>query len=150
MVAGSGPNAIEAAGRIGDGFIGLAPEADVIQQFEQAGGNEKPRYGQITICWAESEEDARCIVSKIWPNSGLSGEMTQELRTVAHFEQAVKMLSKEQRVEHITCGPDPMVHLEGIYEFVNAGYDHVYIHQIGPDQEGFFRFYEQEIRPNLS
>jgi G6PDH family F420-dependent oxidoreductase len=150
MVAGSGDRAIEAAGRIADGFIGLAPEKDVVKRFERAGGDEKPRYGQVTVCWAESEEEAHCIVSKIWPNSGLKGEMTQELRTVAHFEQAVEMLSKEQRVEHIPCGPDPMVHVESIYKFVNAGYDHVYIHQIGPDQEGFFRFYQQEILPHLN
>ncbi len=150
MVAASGPNAIEAAGRIGDGFIGLAPEKSDVQRFEQAGGAEKPRYGQVTVCWAESEEDAHCLVSKMWPTSGLTGEMSQELRTVAHFEQAVEMLSKEQRVKNIACGPDPMVHLESIYNFINAGYDHVYIHQIGPDQEGFFRFYEQEILPNLN
>jgi G6PDH family F420-dependent oxidoreductase len=149
MVAGSGPNAIAAAGRLGDGFIGLAPETDTIEQFEEAGGGGKPRYGQVTVCWAEDLDDAHCIVAKTWPTSGLTGEMTQELRTVAHFEQAVAMLSKEQRVEHIACGPDPMVHLESIYKFVNAGYDHVYIHQIGPDQEGFFRFFEQELLPQL-
>jgi coenzyme F420-dependent glucose-6-phosphate dehydrogenase len=28
-----------------------------------------------------------------------------------------------------------------------AGLDHVYIHQIGPDQGGFLRFYEREILP---
>lgn len=149
MVAGSGPNAIEAAGRFGDGFIGLAPEADDIERFNKAGGEGKPRYGQVTVCWAESEAEARQTVAKVWPNSGLTGEMSQELRTVAHFEQAVKMLDEAQRVKHITCGPDPMMHLESINKFVDAGYDHVYIHQIGPDQEGFFRFYKQEILPQL-
>ena len=40
-------------------------------------------------------------------------------------------------------------HIAGVKEFVNAGYDHVYIHQIGPDQEGFFRFYERDVLPKL-
>jgi G6PDH family F420-dependent oxidoreductase len=149
MVAGSGSNAIKAAGRIGDGFIGLAPKAKMIQQFQEAGGADKPRYGQITVCWAESEAEAKDIVSTIWPNSGLTGQLSQDLRTVIHFEQAVKMLSKEQRTENITCGPDPQKHKETIRQFIDAGYDHIYIHQIGPDQEGFFRFYQKEILPEF-
>jgi hypothetical protein len=34
-------------------------------------------------------------------------------------------------------------------EFIDAGYDHICIHQIGWDQMGFFRFYAQEVLPTL-
>lgn len=149
MVAGSGPNAIEVAGEIGDGFIGLAPEKETVQAFEEAGGKGKPRYGQLAVCWAESEAEAQDIVYEIWPTGGLRGEMSQELRTVTHFEQAVKMLSKEQIVGDMICGPDPQKHSDGIQKFIDAGYDHVYIHQIGRDQEGFFRFYQKEVLPQF-
>jgi hypothetical protein len=30
---------------------------------------------------------------------------------------------------------------------VKAGFDHVYVHQVGPDQAGFMRFYQREILP---
>ena len=149
MVAASGAKAIEAAGRIGDGFIGLSPKSEQIQQFQEAGGNDNPCYGQVTVCWAESEAEAKAIVSTVWPNSGLRGQLSQDLRTVAHFEQAVKMLSQEQRTENIICGPDPQKYKDSIYEFIDAGYDHIYIHQIGPDQEGFFSFYQEEILPEF-
>lgn len=150
MVAGSGSSAIEAAGEIGDGFIGLAPKKEKVQAFEEAGGRGKPRFGQLTVCWAESEEEARDTVYEVWPNSGLQGEMTAELRTVEHFEQAVKMLSREQVVEDMVCGPDAEKHIQGIQKFFDAGYDHVYIHQIGRDQDGFFDFYQREIIPEFS
>lgn len=39
--------------------------------------------------------------------------------------------------------------MKKIREFVEAGFDHVYIHQVGPEQEGFFGFYEWEILPAL-
>ena len=32
---------------------------------------------------------------------------------------------------------------------LDAGYDHVYLHQIGPDQKGFKRFFENELSPSL-
>ena len=47
------------------------------------------------------------------------------------------------------CGADPEKHLEALRKYADAGYDHVWVHQIGPEQEGFFRFYEQEIIPKL-
>jgi len=29
-----------------------------------------------------------------------------------------------------------------INEYAKAGCDHVWVHQVGPDQEGFFQFFE--------
>ena len=51
--------------------------------------------------------------------------------------------------EAFPCGPDPERHLEAFREYIDAGYDEVYVLQIGPEQESFFRFYEKEILPKL-
>jgi G6PDH family F420-dependent oxidoreductase len=152
MVAASGPNMAAIAGRIGDGLIDTAPKGKIVETFHQAGEGrqQRPCYGQMTVCWAKSAEEAQKTVYEQWPNSGLTGELSQELRTVKHFEQAAKMLSAEQVCEEITCGPDAQQHIAAIEKYVEAGYDHIYIHQIGPDQEGFFRFYEREILPHFS
>jgi coenzyme F420-dependent glucose-6-phosphate dehydrogenase len=149
LVAASGPQAAEAAGRIGDGFITTAPEAELLQRFQAEGGSGKPAYGQLTVCWAEDEATARRIAHEYWPTAAVRGELTQELATPAHFEQAAKMVREEDVAQAIVCGPDAERHIAGVKEFVNAGYDHVYIHQIGPDQEGFFRFYERDVLPKL-
>jgi len=47
-------------------------------------------------------------------------------------------------------GRNPEEHVEAIREYADAGYDHVCIHQVGPDQEGFIRFYEREVLPQLT
>ena len=49
--------------------------------------------------------------------------------------------------EAVVCGPDAERHVDAILEFVRAGFDDVYVHQIGPDQEGFFGFFERELLP---
>ena len=51
--------------------------------------------------------------------------------------------------ESVVCGPDPEPHLRAVREFAEAGSDHVYLHQVGPDQEGFLRFAERELLPAL-
>jgi coenzyme F420-dependent glucose-6-phosphate dehydrogenase len=58
-------------------------------------------------------------------------------------------VDEETIAEAIVCGPDPDKHLEKIREYVDAGYDHVYVHQVGPDQDGFFDFYERSVLPAL-
>ena len=79
----------------------------------------------------------------------IKGELGQELPLPRHFEQAAQMLSPQDVAEGVPCGPDPEPHLDAIREYVDAGFDHVYVHQIGPDQEGFFRFYEREVLPKV-
>jgi hypothetical protein len=68
----------------------------------------------------------------------------------SHFEQAVEMLSEEDVAAKTVCGPDALRHREAIQGYVDAGFEQVYVHQIGPDQDGFFDFYEREIIPTFS
>lgn len=149
IVAAGGEQSAELAGDIGDGLVCTAPKAELVNTFRENGGTGKPCYGQLTVCWAENEAEARRTAYEIWPNAGLQGELTQELPTPAHFEQAVATVREEDVADRVVCGPDPQQHLAQIQKYVDAGFDHVYIHQVGPDQEGFFRFYEREILPKF-
>ena len=148
VVAAGGQEAAALAGRIGDGIVGTAPDGDLLAAFDSAGG-AGPRYGQVTVCWAKSRPEAIRTALEWWPNAGLRGTLPQELPLPSHFEQAAAMVSEDDIADAIACGPDPSEHLEKIRAFVDAGYDHVYIHQVGPDQQGFFRFYERELHPAL-
>jgi hypothetical protein len=49
----------------------------------------------------------------------------------------------------VPCGPDPEPVLEQIRTWEQAGFDHIALHQVGPDQQGFFRFWEQQLQPAL-
>ncbi|MGH2685620.1 MAG: TIGR03557 family F420-dependent LLM class oxidoreductase, partial [Actinomycetota bacterium] len=149
MVAAAGTKAAELAGRIGDGFIGTSPDAEPVKTFQGAGGGDKPRYGQATVCWATTEKEAVRTAHRIWPNAAIKGSMSQELPLPSHFEEAAQMVSADDIAEAMPCGPDPERHLQAIREYIDAGYDHVYVHQIGPDQDGFFRFYAEEVLPKL-
>jgi coenzyme F420-dependent glucose-6-phosphate dehydrogenase len=149
MVAGSGKVSTTLAGRIGDGFVGLAPDAEMLKSFDEAGGAGKPRYGEVNVCWAEDSQQARRTVMEYWPVAGVKGQLMQELPLPSLFEQATSMVPEDDVVATIVCGPDDQEHLENIRKFIDAGYDHVWIHQIGPDQEGFFRFYQDKVLPKL-
>jgi G6PDH family F420-dependent oxidoreductase len=149
LVAASGPRAGELAGRIGDGLVGTGPEAEVLEAFERGGGGGKPRFGELAVCWAPDERQAIRTARERWPIAGLHGPLTSELPLPDHFEQAARMVREEDIAEAVVCGPDAERHVASIRKYAEGGYDHVWVHQIGPDQEGFFRFYEREVLPAL-
>jgi coenzyme F420-dependent glucose-6-phosphate dehydrogenase len=149
MVAAGKPGAAELAGKQ-DGLIAVAPDHELVAAFEAAGGKGKPRYGQVTVCWAESEEEAKRTAHAWWPNAAIQGDLSQELPLPRHFEQAAEMVTAEDVAEQVVCGPDAEAHVAKVKEFAEAGFDHVYVHQVGPDQEGFIDFYASEIIPAVS
>ena len=80
----------------------------------------------------------------------MPGELSQELPLPRHFEQATKIVREEDITSAIVCGPDPHKHRQAIQQYLDAGIEHVYLHQVGPDQDGFFQFYRKEILPAFS
>jgi G6PDH family F420-dependent oxidoreductase len=149
IVSGFGPKAIELAARIGDGYWGNAPQRELIERFEKGGGTG-PRYAQLNVCWAEDEATARRTVHEVWPNGGVPGQLSQDLPTWTHFEEAASMVTEDMAVESVPCGPAAAPILESVRSYLDAGYDHLYFHQIGPDQGGFLRFWADELRGALA
>jgi G6PDH family F420-dependent oxidoreductase len=150
IVSGFGENAARVAGRIGDGYWGTAPDRALLDTFEAAGGHG-PRYAQLRLCWADDVEQAQATVHDIWPNAGLTGQLSQDLPTWTHFEQATAPLTVEQVAAGTPCGPDIADEVaELVEQYVDAGYDHVYFHQVGPDQEAFLDYWERELAQVVS
>jgi G6PDH family F420-dependent oxidoreductase len=149
-VAAAAQTSAELAGRIGDGLISTKPDADVVKTFESKRADAAPKLGMLHVCYAASEAEAKRTAHEWWPNGGLNGELSQELPLPRHFEQAAQNVREEDVASSVVCGPDADRHVEAIMEFVRAGFDHVYVHQVGPDQEGFFRFYEERVLPKAA
>lgn len=144
-----GPRTADLAGSLADGMIGTDPDPDLTARFARAGGTGKPRYAELTVCWGSSERAARRLAKEVWPTAAMESSPSWELPLPAHFEAVAELVTEESVAESVICGPDPERHLAAIAKFAEAGYDHVCVHQVGPDQAGFMRFYEREIFPRL-
>ncbi len=149
VISAFGPLALVVAAEHGDGWMTTGPDADMLRQYRDAGGKGRT-YGAIKACWGEDEGTARKLAHEIWPTSGVPGQLSQDLPTPTHFEQAAANVTVEQATEGTPCGPDPDRYVEAFRPFADAGFDEVAITQIGTDQEGFFQFYERELRDRLA
>ena len=147
-VSAFGPKAVALAARVADGLVSTSPDADGVASYRDQGGTG-PRLAGMKGCWSKDEKAARALAYELWPNAGLPGELAQVLPSPAHFEQAASLVSEDDVADSFPCGPDPDRWLSSMKEYVDAGFDEVYVHQIGPDQEGFFRFWQDELVPRL-
>jgi coenzyme F420-dependent glucose-6-phosphate dehydrogenase len=147
-VAAAKPLAAELAGRAGDSLVNTVPDAEIVEAYRSAGGTG-PRYGQVRICFAEDEQEARETVFRLWRHSGLGGTINQELPRPSDFDAVAESVTLEMATEGVPCGPDPGPIVEQVRAWEQAGFDHICLHQVGADQEGFLRFWEQELRPKL-
>ena len=141
LIAASGPQAAQVAGRVGDGLISTAPDAQLVDGYRTAGrAPDGPRVGQLTVCWADDEAEARATALRVWPNAAIHGAASQELARPEDFEALAQSVTADQVAELVVCGPDPAPYRRAIDDFAAAGYDHVYLHQVGKDQRGFLEF----------
>jgi G6PDH family F420-dependent oxidoreductase len=149
LIAAGGLRSAEVAGRLADGLIATGPEAEYVRAFDATGGRGRPRYGSVTVCWARDEKSARKTAHRVWPTAAMESSLSWELPLPQHFEDAAKLVTADAVAREIVCGPDPEKHVAAIAKYVEAGFDHVVIHQVGPDQAGFFAFYAKEVLPTL-
>jgi len=147
-VSAFGPKAVEVAARIGDGLCSTKPDGDLIAQYRESGG-KGPAQGAFKVCHAATEAQGVETALRVWPNEHLPGELAQVLPTPRHFEQASSLVTEQMVAEALPTGPDPKRYLETFREYVDAGYDEVYVQQIGPDQEAFFEFWQRDVAPHL-
>jgi G6PDH family F420-dependent oxidoreductase len=150
LVAAGGPKAAQLAGRVGDGLVTGHPDPEVRAAFEASGGQGKPRFCQIAVCWAADEAQARRTAHQVWPIAALPSSLKWELPLPAHFEDAARLVTEEAIAQKVVCGPDPERHVAAVRRAAEAGFDRVCVHQIGPDQEGFLRFYAREVVPRIA
>jgi coenzyme F420-dependent glucose-6-phosphate dehydrogenase len=149
MIAASKEGAAELAGHEADAMITTQTSAKLVKQFQAAGGGGKPCCVELSACWAEDEAAARRTAHEIWALAALPDPLFTELAQPSHFAAAFEPIAQDLVAQNVVCGPDPEAWIEKIRAAEQAGHTHVCIHQIGPDQEGFFRFWERELRARV-
>lgn len=149
LVSAFGPKAVAVAAQIGDGYVNVTPDAEMLRAYRDGGGKGVAQAG-VKVCWAETVDAAIEQGHRLWANELIPGEAIVELPTPADFGAVSSLVTRDMFAESITCGPDPKAHISAIEEYFDAGYDEVFVGQMGPDQQGMIDFYAREVLPHFS
>ena len=148
VVAASQEKAAQLAGRIGDGYMNVAPDKETLEKYEQAGG-KGDKYAKVTGFWGAPRDEALKQAHKRWPNMGLGGSLSQDLALPRDFEAGAETVRPEDLEDQLALGSDPDAWVEQIRKFDEAGFTHVAVHHVGDDQAGFVDWMARELKPRL-
>ncbi|MGW4527425.1 TIGR03557 family F420-dependent LLM class oxidoreductase [Amycolatopsis sp. NPDC004378] len=148
-VSGFGPQATELAGRIGDGYCTVVPDAGLVRTFRESGGGDKPVQAGMKVSWDADPEAALDQAHRLWANDALPGQLAQILPRPEDFEAATTFVPRADVAEAIVCGDDPKAHAERVRQYVDAGVDEIYVQQVGRDHESFFRGWQEYVLPEF-
>jgi G6PDH family F420-dependent oxidoreductase len=149
LVSGFGPKSVALAARIGDGYCSTMPDSSLVERFRSGGGGDKVAQAGTKVCWGPDADECVKTAHRLWPNEALPGELAQVLATPPHFEQASQLVTEEMIAESVPCGPDVDRIADTFQEFADAGFDELYVQQIGPRQEEFFELLARELLPRM-
>jgi G6PDH family F420-dependent oxidoreductase len=131
-------------------MVAVEPEAELVEKFEQAGGEGKPKVGQVALCYDEDKDEAIRRAHEQFRWFGLGWKVNADLPNPEGFEGATQFVTQDQVAESLSCGPDVEAHVEAIKPFVDAGFTEVALVQIGAEhQQPFVEWAERELLPAL-
>jgi G6PDH family F420-dependent oxidoreductase len=150
-VAASGPASADLAAEFGDALVAVEPDADLVERFASGGrAHGKPRYGQVAICYGPDEQECRKTAVDQWRWSSLGWPAMSELPGPSSFEAASQFVREEDVAEKVPCGPDLDRHVAAVRRFLDAGFSHVAVVQVGAERQGeFLRWAETDLLPAL-
>jgi hypothetical protein len=103
----------------------------------------------MKVCVAGTEDEALETAYRRWANDLLPGQLAQVLPRPRDFEAAASLVQRDAVGAQIACGPDPQRHVDAAQEYVDAGFDEVYVQQVGGRHEEFFRLWADKVLPTL-
>jgi alkanesulfonate monooxygenase SsuD/methylene tetrahydromethanopterin reductase-like flavin-dependent oxidoreductase (luciferase family) len=117
--------------------------------------------GRFTLGLGSGELLNEHVVGELWPRVAVRHEYLGEALDIIRqlFEGGEQSYSgrylelasvKPEDLEEVPHGPDAEPYLRKVEEFVEAGFDHVLLSQAGPDQKGFFEFFERVLSSELA
>jgi coenzyme F420-dependent glucose-6-phosphate dehydrogenase len=134
-----------------DGLITVGKEtADalkIVNAFREGGGEGKPVMVQVALSWAATEEEAAQATHRQWRQSTLDRRQLADLATPWAFGEATRTARVEETSKNVRTSADIQRHIDWLLADVEAGFDAVYLHQLGRNIEEFIDVFGEKVLP---
>jgi len=157
-VATAGPVTAKRAGRTVDGMITVgAPVEKIAALFakfdegaREAGKDPSsaPKVLQLHLSWADTDEEAMTNAMVEWPNGAMRFPKA-DIRSPYEFEQIAKLVRPEDFEGRMVISSDPDVHRAEIQKYLDLGITHLYLHNVGRNQQRWAEVFGREVLPKL-
>jgi probable non-F420 flavinoid oxidoreductase len=136
-----------------DGLITINQPHDTLKQiieaFREGGGQGKPIYLQIHLSYAPNAEAALEIAFEQWRSNLFSPPVCWDLELPEHFDEASRFVRREDMHESVLISHEPSRFVDLLGEFARLGFDGLYLHHVGQEQQAFIDTFGERVLPHL-
>ena len=144
----------EQCGEWADGLITVNQPLDtlraVLDGFRRGGGEGKPAYLQVHLSWDDDEEEARRIAHDQWRANMFGGALAWEIDTPAGFDDASRFVRPEDMDQAVLISSDPGRHASWLANYAEMGFDGIFLHHVGQDQDRFIEAFGEKVIPEVT
>ncbi len=137
-----------------DGMITVAkPQeelAEIIEAFRAGGGQDKPMALQVQLSYADTEEEALRAAHEQWGTNIFDSPVLATLRMPGDFEAAAGFVEPDDLLGPVNVSSDLSRHAAWLAEYVELGFDELYLHDVHRDQERFLNDFGASVLPEIT
>ncbi|HET8587048.1 MAG TPA: TIGR03557 family F420-dependent LLM class oxidoreductase [Candidatus Limnocylindria bacterium] len=157
-VATAGPLNAKRTGRYADGIItvGAADEKismlwDRFREGATEAGKDPTKMKtqlQVHVSWAPTQQQAEEQAIREWPNGGMPFPK-QDIKNPEDFANMAKLVALKDFKNRMLISADLDQHVAELQNYVDMGFDEIYLHNVGRDQSAFIATFGEKVIPRL-
>lgn len=143
----------ESAGRVAawaDGLVTVNQPvevlADVLAAYRDNGGRGRAAL-QLHLSWAPTLEEAEAVAHDQWRSNVFGDPVAADTLTVESFDAMSEHVSAEAVHGPVRISEDLGRHRDWIAEYLELGFDDIYLHHVGQTQGAFLEAFGESVLP---
>ena len=152
--AAASPESAAFVGEWADGLATVNTDPEVLKQilaeFRGNGGEDKPAYLQVHVSYARTEDEALRTAHEQWRAGVLGDPLAWDLDSPEAFDAATRFVDPDDVRSAVVVGTRPTEFVDRISALADLGFERVYLHHVGLEQDEFLDVFGAEVLPQLT
>jgi probable non-F420 flavinoid oxidoreductase len=122
----------------------------IVDAFREGGGAGKPMSLQVHVAYAPTDDEARRAAHEQWRNNAYPSKLLSDVKRPDQFDVLGEKIRPEDMDQSVRISGDVERHVAWLQQDLALGFDHLYLHEAGPEQERFVRVFGEQVLPRLA
>jgi probable non-F420 flavinoid oxidoreductase len=135
-----------------DGLVTINQPPDTLRRILDAyrgSGGRGPAILQVHLSVAPTDAEATEIAHDQWRSNVFPPPICWDLDSVEAFDTVAEKVRPQDMAGSVLISGDPGWHTERLQEFVDLGFDAIYLHHVGQQQRYFLDTFGEHVLPEL-
>jgi coenzyme F420-dependent glucose-6-phosphate dehydrogenase len=136
-----------------DGLVTVNQPRDtlraVVDAFRANGGEGKPMRLQVHVAWAPAESEALASAHQQWKANVFGGPLLWDAPSPRDLDAAARYVRPEDLHESVRISSDLGQHVAWLADDEKMGFEAIYLHEVGRNQERFIETFGARVLPRL-